>query len=60
MTKLTIHNGDNLESIHKLLTDYESSAYVMFLSQIIDNERSGLLQGASGFSQNFKNITGIK
>ena len=56
----TIHNGDNLESIHKLLTDYESSAYVMFLSQIIDNERSGLLQGASGFSQNFKNITGIK
>ena len=56
----TIHNGDNLENIHKLLTDYESSAYVMFLSQIIDNERSGLLQGASGFSQNFKNITGIK
>ena len=56
----TIHDGDNLDNIHKLFSDYESSALTVFLDDAIDNERSNLIQGASDFSQDFKKLFNIQ
>ena len=56
----TIHDGDNLDKIHTLFSDYDSSAFTMFLEDSIEHEKSNLKQGANDFSQDFKNIFNIK
>ena len=56
----TIHDGDNLDKIHTLFSDYDSSAFTMFLEDSIEHEKSNLNQGANDFSQDFKNIFNIK
>lgn len=55
-----VQEGNNLKPLKKIFDNYESSAYTMFLSSMIEQEKSNLLQGAYEFSTPFKKLTGLK
>lgn len=54
-----VQNGDNLKPLKKLFDNYESSAYTMFVTGLIEQEKSNMAQGASDFSSSFKKLTGL-
>lgn len=55
-----VQNGDNLKPLKKLFDNYESSAFTMFVSGLIEQEKLNIANGASDFSTSFKTLTGLK
>ena len=55
-----VQEGTNLKPVKKLFDNYESSAYTMFLTSMIMQEKNNLIQGAYEFSTPFKNLTGLQ
>lgn len=56
----TVEEGNNLKPIKKLFDNYESSAYTMFLTSMITQEKNNLIQGGYEFSTPFKKLTGLQ
>ena len=55
-----VQQGTNIKPLKKLFDNYESSAYTVFLSSMIEQEKNNLIQGAYEFSTPFKKLTGLK
>ena len=55
-----VQYGDNLKPIKSLFDNYESSAYNMFLASIIEDERSNMAYNTTGFTEQFKKLTGLQ
>lgn len=55
-----VQNGDNLKPLKKLFDNYESSAFTMFVSGLIEQEKANIADGASDFTTSFKTLTGLQ
>lgn len=55
-----VQNGDNLKPLKKLFDNYESSAFTMFVSGLIEQEKQNIADGASDFTTSFKKLTGLQ